>query len=462
MDGEQATSESVTTDSRVYSEGNNGQSGTEDISPLNMVTPPIGPKDQNYKMNNNSRGKALIFNHETFMKARELPERKGTGADVKMLKESLEQLKFDQNHKNEDCILVAVLTHGKNDSGKDKLNAFDKLYDVDVLWSYFTADICPGLAGKPKIFFIQACRGRMASEQMAFKKIERDSSRIDVTNPKHGYTIPVEADILVAFSTYEGRVAHRDTEEGSWFIQMLCTELNLNGEEMDMLSILTNVNRRVAIDCQNGRDKQMPVTQSTLTRKLFLGSQPADSNVSRTTELSNMLEQLNQIERKLDQMGKMIETKPPPTPTEKTVSVKKQLLSSWDSLHVPIQTSGVVLPSYDSVFQLGELLKVILEDDKIELPPSVNDNGLLILDFLSCWESLSKDKKLSAYKYLLIFLNEHAKNSKYFTFLKIPDPKIFSSEHCHRRWSQSDATDAGRTSSRINVSKISSLPRRKK
>ena len=60
-----------------------------------------------------------------------------------------------ENHKDEDCILIAVLTHGKNDSGKDKLYAHDFEYDVDTIWSYFTADMCPSLAGKPKIFIIQ-------------------------------------------------------------------------------------------------------------------------------------------------------------------------------------------------------------------------------------------------------------------------------------------------------------------
>jgi caspase-like apoptosis-related cysteine protease len=57
----------------------------------------------------------------------------------------------EAGHKNEDCLVVVVLTHGV---GKNKLYAYDCAYQTDILWSSFTADVCPGLAGKPKIFII--------------------------------------------------------------------------------------------------------------------------------------------------------------------------------------------------------------------------------------------------------------------------------------------------------------------
>jgi len=55
-------------------------------------------------------------------------------------------------HKNEDCLVVAVLTHGH---GKKNLFAYDGSYETNTLFSSFTADVCPELAGKPKIFIIQ-------------------------------------------------------------------------------------------------------------------------------------------------------------------------------------------------------------------------------------------------------------------------------------------------------------------
>jgi caspase-like apoptosis-related cysteine protease len=56
-----------------------------------------------------------------------------------------------EDHSDADCIMVTVLTHGEG----NYLHAYDVLYSVDKLWSPFTADKCPTLAGKPKIFIIQ-------------------------------------------------------------------------------------------------------------------------------------------------------------------------------------------------------------------------------------------------------------------------------------------------------------------
>lgn len=53
-----------------------------------------------------------------------------------------------------DCLCVTVLTHGM---GSNYLLAKDHPYNVDQLWTPFTADRCVTLAGKPKLFFIQVC-----------------------------------------------------------------------------------------------------------------------------------------------------------------------------------------------------------------------------------------------------------------------------------------------------------------
>jgi hypothetical protein len=56
------------------------------------------------------------------------------------------------------------------------------------------------------MFKIQACRGDEASEGMSFKSsIQVDSSKMNMDTTSHRYSIPVEADLLVAFSTYEGQ-----------------------------------------------------------------------------------------------------------------------------------------------------------------------------------------------------------------------------------------------------------------
>jgi len=56
-----------------------------------------------------------------------------------------------RDHSDEDCLAIVVLTHGKSDT----LFAHDGEYPTKTLWNAFTADRCPTLLGKPKLFFIQ-------------------------------------------------------------------------------------------------------------------------------------------------------------------------------------------------------------------------------------------------------------------------------------------------------------------
>ena len=56
-----------------------------------------------------------------------------------------------EDHSDRDCLLIALMSHG--DDGI--LYARDQQYKPERLWSYFTSDKCPTLAGKPKLFFIQ-------------------------------------------------------------------------------------------------------------------------------------------------------------------------------------------------------------------------------------------------------------------------------------------------------------------
>lgn len=89
---------------------------------------------------------------------------------------------------------MVVLSHG--DEGK--IYAKDADYPPDTLWNPFSGDRCPTLAGKPKIFFIQACRGSKVDPGAKRTFLARDSSAAAT------YTIPAMADMLVMYSTYDG------------------------------------------------------------------------------------------------------------------------------------------------------------------------------------------------------------------------------------------------------------------
>lgn len=135
---------------------------------------PVLRNDRYYNMSHPERGMALIFNHEIFEEP-QLNTRAGTAVDGESLEKTLKELGFRvivfkdlahkdvkqhitqaamADHSRYDCLFVAVLTHGE----LGRLYARDTHYKAEFVWHSFTADRCPTLAGKPKLFFIQACQ----------------------------------------------------------------------------------------------------------------------------------------------------------------------------------------------------------------------------------------------------------------------------------------------------------------
>lgn len=249
--------------------------GKSAIAPM-----PVEKYSSEYNMNHRSRGKAIIFNHEYF-NLEFLKPRHGTNLDRDRLIRSMKTLGFEvtahnnfttrevmetleslskEDHSDCDCICITVMSHGSMSFVFSK----DSLYSYDSLWRNFTAENCPTLAGKPKIFLIQACKGSAFDDGFS---IPYSSTETDACCSS--YKIPGFADFLVAHSTIPGFVSWRDRDEGSWFIQSVCKELDDYGKQYDLLKLLTFVNQRVAICFEtdtNLRQKQMPCISSMLTR----------------------------------------------------------------------------------------------------------------------------------------------------------------------------------------------------
>ncbi|XP_037948387.1 caspase-like [Teleopsis dalmanni] len=240
-----------------------------------------------YNMNHRNRGQALIFNHEHF-DIPNLKSRAGTNVDCDNLREALEYLDFDvlvykdcklnnifhyidkaasMDHTDNDCILIAIMSHGE----MGYIYAKDAQYKLDSISHYFTAQNCATLAGKPKIFLIQACQGDRLDAGVMLRKTETDSASGGMD-----YKIPLHADYLFAFSTIPGFYSWRNTTNGSWFMQSLVKEIKENGKKLDMLTLLTFVNQRVAVDFEScvpdspimHQQKQIPCVTTMLTRIL--------------------------------------------------------------------------------------------------------------------------------------------------------------------------------------------------
>jgi hypothetical protein len=108
---------------------------------------------------------------------------------------------LEVDHSGSDCIAFIIMTHGEDG---DVLHAKDKSYKLDrMICNKLTADNCPSLAGKPKLLFIQACKGTKLDEGSSL--LSTDSPSASALNKKTiEYTIPNEADFFIAFSSAPG------------------------------------------------------------------------------------------------------------------------------------------------------------------------------------------------------------------------------------------------------------------
>lgn len=247
----------------------------------------IEPKDMYYNMNHKHRGLALIFNHEYFPQGLH-STRRGTKKDRDRLGEVLTNLGFrvetkddlnyegihkniqavvKMDHSQHDCLVIIVLTHGE----LGMLYARDTKYSLRNLWRYFTDQNSPTLAGKPKLFFIQACRGDLYDNGITLTQdIRVDGASALSSTPTH-------PDFLFAFSTTAHHYSWRNSTNGSWFIQTLCDMLTEYATDTEILTWMTFVCRKVAEDYESftpdeeesNEKKQMPSIYSTLTRLLI-------------------------------------------------------------------------------------------------------------------------------------------------------------------------------------------------
>lgn len=183
------------------------------------------------------------------------------------------------DHSDNDCLFVTIMTHGDRDG---KILAADGDFMVQELWEYFIGYNCETLIGKPKLFFIQACRGKMTDPGILLKpkprmRMMQMSDSVDsAAFEEQPFVLPTLADLLVMYSTAEGYYSFRNPKDGSWFIQALCKELRENGHE-ELMTILTGVNRTVAYAKQShvpgeaalDAMKQMPNIVTMLTKSMY-------------------------------------------------------------------------------------------------------------------------------------------------------------------------------------------------
>uniref|UniRef100_A0A8C1DJC5 Caspase 7, apoptosis-related cysteine peptidase n=1 Tax=Cyprinus carpio carpio TaxID=630221 RepID=A0A8C1DJC5_CYPCA len=183
-----------------------------------------------YKMSHRRIGKCIIINNKNFDEKTGMNVRNGTDRDAGELFKCFTNLGFEvtiyndqtcknmewllkkvseEDHSDRSCFACILLSHGE----EGMIYGTDGAMPIKSMTSFFRGDMCKSLLGKPKLFFIQACRGSEFDDGVQTDSgppndmIETDAS------PRH--KIPVEADFLFAYSTVPGShgqhsITHQD------------------------------------------------------------------------------------------------------------------------------------------------------------------------------------------------------------------------------------------------------------
>lgn len=256
-----------------------GSRGCEDHSAVNK--PCVFEPYEKLK----NMGKCLIISNDDFPGAPHL-HRAGCRVDEHLLLKAFQSLGFnvqlernlsademitalrkasEENHTDLSCFVCVLMSHGEEGT---ILGSDQRWIPIKTLTSTMTSDLCPTLRGKPKIFFLQACRGEMYDPG-----VETDSE--EAPQEFTGISDALEVDFLCCYSTVEGYYAWRNPQTGSVFICELCKMLM--DSHLEIIQILTRVNHLVANhfesytrDSATHKKRQMPCFVSRLTKDFYL------------------------------------------------------------------------------------------------------------------------------------------------------------------------------------------------
>lgn len=149
-----------------------------------------------------------------------------------------------------DSLVCFILSHG-NENGI--IGTDGTTIEVEKIVSKFIQN--KSLIDKPKVFFVQACRGS--------GRVQADGDSVTKR-----LQLPASSDTVIAYSTIKGCISYRLLDKGTWFIQTLIEQLKLYAHDMHLMDILTLVNAKIAENDLEGH-RQMPCQVSTLTKFVF-------------------------------------------------------------------------------------------------------------------------------------------------------------------------------------------------
>ncbi|CAG2101910.1 unnamed protein product [Medioppia subpectinata] len=232
--------------------------------------PMIGPNY--YAMESNPRGYCLIFNIIDFPEESIYEERVGSQSDAKRLYQVFQELHFkakvftnsykkdiklivDKYSKKRqllkhDCFVLIVLSHGKDGgvfvASDAKFIAYKDIIDK------FNNKNCKNLINKPKLFFFSCCRGgnrdldggregvEAFSDGLNLDSVTADTENdgMDATKPTK---VPTVGDIMICYSTLEGKVSGRNRDSGTYLGMAISNVLVNHAHQLELSRLLPKI-----------------------------------------------------------------------------------------------------------------------------------------------------------------------------------------------------------------------------
>ncbi|XP_035204864.1 caspase-3-like [Stegodyphus dumicola] len=219
---------------------------------LNNYVIRLNHKDDTYHMSHDTAGCCLIINNMQFDSFK---DRTGSDKDEKGFEFFFQKVGYkvicrqnktaeemfsilqefsESDFKNQNSCIVIILSHGGNDKNLDAIYGKDGNYILlnEILAMFNKSE---DLVGKPKVFFIQACRDEIS----VGKKITETSL----------YNESAFTDILLLQSTLPYHESYRHTEKGAYFCQCLIQVLNDHYCKYDLLTMTHFVEDKMQIEC---------------------------------------------------------------------------------------------------------------------------------------------------------------------------------------------------------------------
>ena len=224
---------------------------------------------------NPKRGQCIIINNSDFHgwpneERRDEPENDNT--DLRLLFEKLNFLvdvrrnckaheiealfeEYSQMSHTHSCLFIIIMSHGRN---RHEILTYDnELISTKEIAAKFSDKRCPSLAGKPKVFLVQTCKGKYFPDNIK-----------GPANVQCEAALP--SDTLIVHSMVEGTLPICNFH-GTWYVREFIKAAEEYGEDEHLVDILTIVNKLISESAMGAPGFiQTPEMINSLSKKFYL------------------------------------------------------------------------------------------------------------------------------------------------------------------------------------------------